>query len=106
MGKVRFIDHEGTERDVDVADGVSLMEAARDNDVPGIEAECGGACACATCHVFVDEVWFEAVGGPGEAEESMLEFAAEVRPTSRLSCQVLMSPEIDGVVVHTPASQH
>ncbi len=81
------------------------MEVAVKNLVPGIEAECGGALACATCHVYVDEAWREAVGGPSEMEEDMLDFAYDVRSNSRLSCQVKMTPELDGLVVNVPEQQ-
>jgi 2Fe-2S ferredoxin len=73
--------------------------------VPGIIAECGGACSCATCHVHVDDAWIEKVGGPSPMEEDMLDFAFDVRPTSRLSCQIKMTDELDGLVVHTPERQ-
>lgn len=106
MPKITYIDAAGDARTVEVAEGISVMEGARDNDVPGIEADCGGACACATCHVFVAEEWFAKAGEPDETEAAMLEFAPEVRPTSRLSCQIKVSQLLDGLVVHTPASQH
>ncbi len=75
------------------------------NSIPGIDAECGGACACATCHVYVDDAWSERVGGPEPMEEDMLDFAFDVRPTSRLSCQIKMSDDLDGLVVHVPERQ-
>ncbi len=81
------------------------MEAAKLNDVPGIEAECGGACACATCHVYVDAAWIEKTGKPAEMEEDMLDFAFDVRPESRLSCQIKVTPELDGLVVRVPGKQ-
>jgi len=81
------------------------MEMAIKNSVPGIEAECGGACACATCHVYVDDTWKEAVGGPEAMEEDMLDFAWEVQPTSRLSCQVKVTDALDGLVVRIPEKQ-
>lgn len=105
MAKVIFVDYEGVEREVDAKAGESLMEAAVNNDVPGIDADCGGACACATCHVFVDPNWFDRVGKPGDLESEMLDVADEVRETSRLSCQIEISNELDGLRVETPESQ-
>jgi 2Fe-2S ferredoxin len=81
------------------------MAGAVRNDVPGIDAECGGACACATCHVYVDEAWRARVGAASDMERNMLEFAGDVRPDSRLSCQIRVTKELDGLVVQTPKSQ-
>ena len=86
--QITFIDNEGTARKVEGEVGATVMETAIKNDVPGIEAECGGACACATCHVYVDEAWREKVGEPSPMEEDMLDFAYDVKPNSRLSCQM------------------
>ena len=86
MAKITFIDSTGTARSVDAEIGATVMETAIKNDIPGIEAECGGACACATCHVYIDEAWREKVGGPSPMEEDMLDFGFEVKPNSRLSC--------------------
>ena len=105
MPKVTFIDAAGTSREVEAEAGATLMETAIRNGVPGIDAECGGACACATCHVYVDEDWIEATGSAGPMEEDMLDFAFDVRPTSRLSCQIKITPELDGLVVTTPERQ-
>lgn len=105
MTKITFIDATGEARAVDGQDGSTVMETALRNSIPGIEAECGGACACATCHVYVDEAWTEKVGPPSQMEEDMLDFAFEVRPNSRLSCQIKVSAELDGLVVTTPAKQ-
>jgi len=105
MSKITFIDVSGTARTVEADDGSTVMEAAIHNDVPGIEAECGGACACATCHVYVDEEWRERVGGPSPMEEDMLDFGYDVQPNSRLSCQIKVKPELDGLVVRTPERQ-
>ena len=99
MTKINFVDHSGETRTVDVENGATVMEAAIRNAVPGIEAECGGACACATCHVYVDEAWPEKVGKPTPMEEDMLDFGFDVRPNSRLSCQIKVSDELDGLVV-------
>ena len=105
MVKITYIDAEGTARSVEAEEGSTVMENAVRNGIPGIEAECGGACACATCHVYVAEEWREAVGGPEPMEEDMLDFAFDVRPNSRLSCQIRVKPELDGLVVTTPAQQ-
>src|SRR5712672_2432229 len=105
MAKIHFVDHSGETRTIDVENGATVMEAAIRNAIPGIEAECGGACACATCHVFVDEAWFEKTGGPAEMEEDMLDFAFDVRPTSRLSCQIKVTDALDGLIVRVPEKQ-
>jgi ferredoxin, 2Fe-2S len=84
---------------------MTVMEAARKELVPGIEAECGGACSCATCHVYVDEAWREKVGPPSQMEEDMLDFAFDVRASSRLSCQIKVSDDLDGLVVSVPEKQ-
>ncbi len=105
MTKITFIDSEGAARTVEGEDGATVMETAIRNDIPGIVAECGGACACATCHVHVAEEWKDIVGEPSPMEEDMLDFAFDVRPTSRLSCQIRVRPELDGLVVHTPEQQ-
>ena len=105
MPKINYIEHDGKKRTVDAPVGTTVMENAIKNGVPGIVAECGGACSCATCHVHVDEAWKEKVGPPSPMEEDMLDFAFDVRPTSRLSCQIKVSDELDGLVVHTPAQQ-
>lgn len=105
MVSITFIDIQGTARTVEAEIGATVMETAIRNGVPGIEAECGGACACATCHVYVAEEWAEKAGGPESMEEDMLDFAFEVRPTSRLSCQIRVREDLDGLVVHTPARQ-
>jgi 2Fe-2S ferredoxin len=105
MAKITYIDKDGTARNVNAEPGATVMETAIRNSIPGIEAECGGACACATCHVYVDEAWAEKVGKAAPMEEDMLDFAFDVRPTSRLSCQIKVSDALDGLVVHTPARQ-
>jgi 2Fe-2S ferredoxin len=106
MAKITYIEHSGKEHVIDVADGMTVMEGAVKHNVPGIDADCGGACACATCHVYVDPAWFEKTGAPSGMEQSMLDFASEVEPTSRLSCQIKISPALDGLIVRLPASQH
>ena len=105
MPKIVFTDHAGTSRDVDAKPGQSVMEAAVANMIPGIDADCGGACACATCHVYVGEAWADKLKSKDDMEESMLDFAEDVRPTSRLSCQILMTDELDGLQVETPEAQ-
>lgn len=105
MPKVTFIAPDGTAFPVDAPTGQTVMESAVQNGVPGIEAECGGACACATCHVYVDEAWEPKTGGPEVMEEDMLDFAYDVQPNSRLSCQIRMSEELDGLVVRVPQRQ-
>ncbi len=105
MTKITFVAHGGQRFEIDAEDGSTVMENAIRNAVPGIEAECGGACACATCHVYVDEAWSNVVGDPDVMEEDMLDFAYEVRPTSRLSCQIKITPELDGLVVQVPERQ-
>ena len=106
MAKITYVEHDGTEHVLDLKPGLSLMEGAVKNNVPGIDADCGGACACATCHVYVDEAWRETIGPPLDIEQSMLEFAENVEPSSRLSCQVKVSDALDGLIVRLPASQH
>lgn len=105
MPKITYIDSNGTSRDVEAKVGTSIMEAAVQNMIPGIDADCGGACACATCHVYVAEEWAEKLSPKDDMEESMLDFAEEVQEHSRLSCQLLMSEELDGIVVSTPENQ-
>lgn len=105
MTKLTIIAFDGEKHELDVANGSTVMENATRNSIPGIDAECGGACACATCHCYVDDAWTEIVGGPEPMEEDMLDFAHDVRPTSRLSCQIKMSDELDGLIVHLPERQ-
>jgi 2Fe-2S ferredoxin len=105
MIKITYMDQDGSSREVEAEEGSTVMETAIRNDIPGIVAECGGACACATCHVYVDEEWKDVVGPPSPMEEDMLDFASDVRPTSRLSCQIRVRPELDGLVVQTPKRQ-
>ena len=105
MAKITYIAFDGTERAVEAQNGSTVMENAIRNQVPGIEAECGGACACATCHVYVDDAWSALVGKPEAMEEDMLDFAYDVRPTSRLSCQIKISDKLNGMIVRTPERQ-
>lgn len=106
MPKIIYVDHEGTERPIEAKTGETVMETAIKNSVPGIDADCGGACACATCHVYVDEAFMDKVGQPEDMEQSMLDFAENVKPNSRLSCQITISDDLDGLKVTTPGSQH
>ena len=105
MAKITFIEPSGKAHEVEAENGQTVMETAIKHMVPGIEAECGGALACATCHVYVDDAWSEKVGAPSAMEEDMLDFAFDVRPTSRLSCQIKVSAELDGLVVQVPERQ-
>lgn len=105
MAKITYIAFDGTPYEVEAPIGSTVMENAVKHMVPGIEAECGGACACATCHVYVDDAWTEATGSPEPMEEDMLDFAYDVRPNSRLSCQIKVKPELDGLVVRVPERQ-
>ncbi|MCJ9427969.1 2Fe-2S iron-sulfur cluster-binding protein [Kordiimonas marina] len=106
MTKITYIHADGTEQTVDAEDGESVMEAAMQNDIEGILAECGGACACATCHVYVDEAFMDKVGTPSDMEESMLEFNDYRQDNSRLSCQIKVSPALEGLKVVIPESQY
>ncbi len=108
MANITFIQSDGTSQTVEAQPGVTVMEAAKLNNVAGIEAECGGACACATCHVYVDPAWTAKAGKAGKAgdmEEDMLDFAFDVREESRLSCQIKVTAELDGLVVKVPEKQ-
>jgi ferredoxin, 2Fe-2S len=106
MPKITYVDSSGTERTVEGKNGMTVMETAIKHNVPGIDADCGGACACATCHVYVDPAFAEKVGKPSAMEQSMLDFAENVRETSRLSCQIKIRDDLDGLKVTTPESQH
>ena len=106
MPKITYRSHGGAVRMVEAAAGSTVMETAIRNGVEGIDADCGGACACATCHVYVEEEWLAKLGPRSEMEASMLEFAEDVRANSRLGCQITMTEELDGLMVETPVSQH
>src|SRR5260370_5118695 len=105
MAKIHFVDHSGETRTIDVENGATVMEAAIRNAIPGIEAEYGGACACATCHVYVDEVWREKVRAPTPMEEHMLDFGFGLRPNSRFSRQITLSDALDALVTSHPDAQ-
>jgi 2Fe-2S ferredoxin len=106
MGKATFIDRSGNPLTVDIANGTSLMQASLDHNIDGIVAECGGQCSCATCHVYVDDAWYERAGAPSDREREMLECVIDPGPTSRLSCQVAMNDELDGIVVRVADKQY
>lgn len=106
MPKITYISHDGTEQVVDVDTGMSVMEGALDNDVDGIDAECGGCLSCATCHVYVDDSWLSKLPPPEDMEIEMLDLtASEKQANSRLSCQIEVTDELDGLVVRTPEFQ-
>lgn len=105
MAKITYIEHDGTKHEVEAENGLTIMEAAVKNMVPGIDADCGGACACATCHVYVAPDWLEKTGKIDPMEESMLDFAQERQENSRLSCQIKVSKELDGLTVTLPEFQ-
>jgi 2Fe-2S ferredoxin len=105
MPKITFIEANGTEYVTEAENGSTVMETAIMNGVPGIIAECGGACTCATCHAYVDEAFVDIVGAPSMMEEDMLDFAFEVKPNSRLSCQIKVRDELDGLIMRVPTRQ-
>ena len=106
MAKITYIEHDGTEHVVDVKTGLTVMEGAVKNNIPGIDADCGGACACATCHVYVDQAWTAKLEPMQEMEKTMLDFAEGVESNSRLSCQIKVTDALDGFTVRMPKSQH
>lgn len=106
MPAVTYVDPNGTEHNLVGDVGMSVMEVAVRNNIDGIEADCGGACACATCHVYVDDAWLEVVGSAQGDESEMLEFAVDPRATSRLACQIRLTDALDGLRVNLPLSQH
>lgn len=106
MPVVKFIDSNGGEFEADVAVGSTVMQGAVDNMIEGIIAECGGACSCATCHCYIDSNWWDKVGEPGQLEKELLEMAVEPQDNSRLSCQVEITDEMEGMVVRLPPSQY
>ena len=106
MAKITYIEFGGTEHVVEVSNGLTVMEGARDNNIPGIEADCGGACACSTCHVYVDPAWADKLPAFDGMEEDMLDFAFEAKPgQSRLTCQLKVTDELDGLIVRMPEKQ-
>ena len=105
MAKITYIEHNGTNHTVDVQNGLTVMEGAVQNNIPGIDADCGGSMACATCHVYVKDEWFDKINKKSEGEDDMIDQAYEPKKSSRLSCQIQVSPEIDGLEVHLPGKQ-
>ena len=106
MAKIKYIEFNGTEHDVDVPNGLTVMEGALRYTIPGIDGDCGGACACATCHVYVEDGWFDKLPEMEELERDMLDFAFDVADNSRLSSQIKVDETLDGLVVKTPARQY
>ena len=105
MPKITYISHEGKKNTVEVDSGLSVMEGAIQNNVEGIDADCGGSMACATCHVYVPEKWFNKLEKSQDAEQDMIDMAYEPKKNSRLSCQIIVSPELDGIEINTPRKQ-
>ena len=105
MPKITYIEHSGETHIQEVSNGLTVMEGAVQNNIPGIDADCGGSCACATCHVYVDEKWFDKLPKKESAEEDMLDMAYEPKKNSRLSCQITVEDSLDGLVVKMPSKQ-
>ena len=105
MAKITYIEHNGTNHTVDVQNGLTVMEGAVQNNIPGIDADCGGSMACATCHVYVKEDWFDKINKKSEGEDDMLDQAYEPNSSSRLSCQIIVTDELNGLMVHLPEKQ-
>ena len=105
MTKIKYVEHNGNEHIIDVQNGITVMEGAVQNDIPGIDADCGGSLSCATCHVYVKEDWFNRIPKKEDGEDDMLDMAFEPKKNSRLSCQIIVSDEIDGLVVNIPSKQ-
>ena len=105
MPKITYQDNKGNSKTIDVENGLTVMEGAIQNDIPGIDADCGGSMACATCHVYVKEEWFDKIPKKEDGEEDMLDMAIEPNKFSRLSCQIIVSNELDGLVVSIPSKQ-
>ena len=105
MAKITYIENNGKSHTVEVAEGLTVMEGAVKNNIPGIDADCGGGMACATCHVYVKDEWFDKINKKSEGEDDMIDQAYEPKKSSRLSCQIQVSPEIDGLEVHLPGKQ-
>ena len=105
MPKITYVDCKGSSKTIDVENGLTVMEGAIQNDIPDIDADCGGSMACATCHVYVEEKWLDKIPKAEEAEVDMIDMAFEPKNNSRLSCQLIISDELDGLIVTTPAKQ-
>ncbi len=105
MSKITYIDSSGNSKTINIANGLSVMEGAIQNNIPGIDADCGGGMACATCHVYVKEEWLNKLDKPEDAEQDMIDMAFEPKKNSRLSCQLIVSDKLDGLIVTTPSKQ-
>ena len=105
MSKITYKDSKGNSKTIEVENGLTVMEGAIQNDIPGIDADCGGSMACATCHVYVEEKWLDKISKAEEAEVDMIDMAYEPKKNSRLSCQIIVSDELEGLTVTTPAQQ-
>ena len=105
MAKITYIEHNGKSHSINVENGLTVMEGAVQNDIPGIDADCGGSMACATCHVYVQEKWLDKLNKIEDAEQDMLDMAFEPKKNSRLSCQITVSDELDGLIVNIPSKQ-
>ena len=105
MPKITYKDNQGNSKTINVENGLTVMEGAIQNNIPGIDADCGGSMACASCHVYVEEKWFNKISKAEEAEVDMIDMAFEPKKNSRLSCQLIISDELDGLVVTTPEKQ-
>ena len=105
MTKITYIENNGKEHSVDVQNGLTVMEGAVQNDIPGIDADCGGSMACATCHVYIKDDWYDKLDEKSEGEDDMIDQAYDPKKNSRLSCQITVSDKIDGLVVHLPEKQ-
>ena len=105
MAKIKYIEHNGKEHEIEVSSGLTVMEGAIKNNIPGIDADCGGACACATCHVYINQDWVDKLNPKEDTEEDMLDFAFDVKGNSRLSCQISITDELDGLIVDLPEKQ-
>jgi 2Fe-2S ferredoxin len=106
MPRITYVEQNGTKHEIDLQEGNSVMQGAVNNGIPGIDGDCGGECACGTCHVYVDSAWIDKLDPVNEAEASMLSFADGAQPNSRLSCQIKMSSELTGLIVGLPEGQH
>ena len=105
MAKITYVENNGTSHTLEIANGLSVMEGAVQNDIPGIDADCGGSMACATCHVYVEEKWLDKIPKAEDGEVDMIDMAFEPKKNSRLSCQIIISDELEGLVVTTPSKQ-
>ena len=106
MPKITYVEQNGKKHEIELPEGISAMQGAVSNNIPGIDGDCGGECACGTCHVYVDTSWLDKLDAIGDAEASMLSFADATQPNSRLACQIKMSGELDGLIVGLPEGQH